>query len=366
MRCRTRRRGVLLPPLLVLAAMGFPQPQLRAVQYLVNTSTPAAGEIHLNRALTVQQEMVTNRFTAYAQVEPVATLPIRVAQTGIVTGLKILPGATVETGQKLAELTGPEIESALAQIEAAERGAQTNLWVAQKTLAIAREQFTTRLVTRQMVLQAEAAVAQAQAACDTAQAQRRALQTTLTITAPVAGNVLAVTAADGQRVSAGETILTLQPRDQQWLKAVFYGADAAAIHVGMTGEFSSAGGNKPIPVKVVAVFGALNPDGGEAVGLAAAGPSPGWLNGEFGSVTLQGAVRSLIAVPTQALILDQGCWWVLVRTPQGDRPQPVTPGPSRGWQTFIESGLKPGDQVVVENAYLEFHRGISQNYQPPD
>src|SRR5579884_3205826 len=118
-----RRRGVLLPPLLVLAAMGFPLPRLWAVQYLVNPSTSVAGEIHLNRVLTVQQEMVTNQFTAYAQVEPVATLPVRVTQTGIVTGLKILPGATVETGQKLAELTGPEIQSALAQAKAAERGA---------------------------------------------------------------------------------------------------------------------------------------------------------------------------------------------------------------------------------------------------
>jgi len=42
------------------------------------------------------------------------------------------------------------------------------------------------------------------------------------------------------------------------------------------------------------------------------------------------------------------------------------PGPARGWQTFIERGLEPGAQVVVENAYLEFHRGISKNYQPPD
>ena len=77
-------------------------------------------------------------------------------------------------------------------------------------------------------------------------------------------------------------------------------------------------------------------------------------------------MRSLVAVPTRALILDQGQWWVLVHTANGNQPRLVTPGPARGWQTFIERGLEPGAEVVVENAYLEFHSGISKNYQPPD
>ncbi len=59
-------------------------------------------------------------------------------------------------------------------------------------------------------------------------------------------------------------------------------------------------------------------------------------------------------------------WWVLVRTQQGNRRHRVVPGPSRGWQTFIEQGLKPGEHVVVQNAYLEFYHGIASHYTPPD
>ena len=77
-------------------------------------------------------------------------------------------------------------------------------------------------------------------------------------------------------------------------------------------------------------------------------------------------MRSLVSVPTRALVLDQGQWWVLVHSSTGDHRQAVVPGPARGWRTFIERGLEPGVQVVVENAYLEFHLGISKNYQPPD
>jgi hypothetical protein len=71
-------------------------------------------------------------------------------------------------------------------------------------------------------------------------------------------------------------------------------------------------------------------------------------------------------VPTRALILDQGTWWLLVHTPQGIRRQAVVPGPSRGESTLIEKGLHPGAEIVVDNAYLLFHRDFSKSFQAPD
>jgi hypothetical protein len=90
------------------------------------------------------------------------------------------------------------------------------------------------------------------------------------------------------------------------------------------------------------------------------------MSGERGTVTLTGATRSLIAVPTRALVLDRARWWLLLRTPKGLQRRAVVPGATRRWETFIEQGLSPGEQVVVQNAYLEFHRDISERYRPPD
>ena len=331
--------------------------------FLLAAGMPCRAETNF---ITAQSQTVTNQFEACAQVEPIAVLPVRVAQAGIVAGLEIVPGTAVQAGRKLSELGGPEIQSALEQAKTDVSSTRTNLLAAQKTLAIERQQLASHLATRQVVLQSEGAAAQAQSAFDTAQAQLQALRQTITLIAPVDGTVLAVNATDGERVSTGETILTLQPADKLWLKAVYYGTDAAAIHAGMTGQFTPASGGEIIPVKVSAVFGSLNTDGGESVGLLATTPTPGWLNGESGAVTLNGLVQQLVAVPTRALILDQGQWWVLVHTATGSRPQVVTPGPTRGWQTFIKRGLEPGTEVVVENAYLKFHQGISKNYRPPD
>lgn len=349
---------------LVLAAAIFVTARLLAVQWIVNSQSVSQAET--NAVVTATLQSITNQFVAYAQVEPIAVLSVRSVEAGVVRKIEVVPGTAVQAGQRLAELGGPEVRALLNRDEAAESSAQTNLIAARKSLAIERQQLASHLVTQQTLLQTESTVAQARAAFDTARSQLRALRETVVLKAPTDGTVIAVNVADGQRVSAGETILTLQPADKLWLKGACYGTDVTAIHVGMGGEFLPADGGKPFPVKVATVFGALNPDGGESIGLLANMPKPGWLNGQFGSVTLKGPVQQLVAVPTRALILDGGCWWVLVHTNRGDQRREVTPGPTRGWQTFIKHGLGPGTEVVAENAFLEFHRGISSNYAPPD
>ncbi|MDE2142864.1 MAG: hypothetical protein KGJ84_10670 [Elusimicrobia bacterium] len=154
--------------------------------------------------------------------------------------------------------------------------------------------------------------------------------------------------------------------DQLWLKAALYGADVNAVRAGMSGLFVPAGSSRPVPIKVCAKFGLLRADGGESVAMLATSARPDLVNGMFGTVTLTGPVQTLVAVPTRALILDGGRWWVLASTPGGDVPQEVELGPTRGWQTFIERGLKPGTRIVVADAYLRYHRNVAQSYQAPD
>ncbi len=319
-------------------------------------------------------EPVAEQFQAYGQVEPIALLPVRAVESGMVAALRVVPGSKVKAGEALARLTGPELQSLLTRREGAARSARTRLATARRYLTIERRQLSAQLSTRQAIAAAQSAVAAAKAAFDTAQSELGVAQEMRTVRAPSMGMVLAVNAADGERVAAGQTVFTLQTNNRLWLAAVYYGVDAAAIRVGMAGRFQPASGGAPVPVKVVAISAALAADGGESVGLVAIdphspaghGPTAPWLNGERGTVTLSGPTQHLVAVPTRALILDQARWWVLVRTPKEFQREAVVPGPTRGWETFIERGLAPGQQVLVQNAYLEFHRGIAQRYAPPD
>lgn len=299
---------------------------------------------------------VAEHYRAYGQVQPVAVTNVNAVEAGTVTQL-VLPGARVSAGHVLAILAGPQAEALLTQRRSALRAAALRLDTDHRELAA-------RLVTRQRV-------AADQAAYDQARGQLRVALKTLTLRAPADGEVLAVDAADGEQVAAGQAILTLQTGRPR-LKAIYYGSEALAIRVGMRGEFLPDSGN-PVPVRVLTVSRALAADGGEPVWLAPRSTpartvreSPAWRTGQWGTVRLTGSTRSMVAVPSRALILDRARWWVLVRTPQGNRRQRVVPGPSRGWTTFIAQGVTAGEHVVVQNAYLEFFRGIARRYTPPN
>jgi multidrug efflux pump subunit AcrA (membrane-fusion protein) len=334
-----------------------------AVRLLALTATLVLGNpiavARMHGTLTVRERPVTESFRAYGQVEPIAVTQVSAVEAGIVQRL-VLPGEAVHAGQVLAVLGGPQAQALLARGRGALRAASIQL-------AADRRKLAAQLVTRQRVAADEAAF-------EAARGRLQVALQTLTLRAPANAEVLAVEAADGEQIGAGQPILTLQT-GRPWLRATYYGASALAIHAGMRGEFQPASGSA-IPVRVRTVAQTLTPDGGTQVGLLPLTSHDGgagrallaraWRSGMWGTVTLTGATRPVIEVPTRALILDRAHWWVLVRTAQGEQRRQVVPGATDGWMTAIDAGLRAGEQVVVANAYLEFHRGISRHYLPPD
>jgi cobalt-zinc-cadmium efflux system membrane fusion protein len=192
------------------------------------------------------------------------------------------------------------------------------------------------------------------------------LQGERVVQSPVAGQVLSLQTANGERVLPGQALLTVQPAHNLWLTAAFYGPAASAVLPGMPGRFQPADGGPAIPVKVRSVLGVVQSGGGTEVGCVRTTSTAQWHNGDAGSLVLDGAIGELPAVPTHALVLDQGSWWVMLHTAQGDRPQAIEVGPVQGENTLIQQGLSPGAEVVVENPYLDFHRDFAQHYQQRD
>jgi RND family efflux transporter MFP subunit len=337
-----------------------------AVLGLAAISAGAAGQASGQDDLSVQAQAVTPHLIAYGQVEPISVVPVEAAETGVVQGLRIVPGAHVRAGQALARLSGPGMLSALMQDQADVRSARSQLDAAQKSLAIDRRQLPLHLTTRQIVQQAESAEAQAQTALDNAQSRLSSMQQMMTVNSPAGGTVLAINSPNGQLVSAGQAVVMLQPDNGLWLRADYYGAELNSIRTGMGGRFTPSDGAATVAVRVCSAPAMLTAGGGESIALCPAQGHPAWLNGEAGTVSLDLPQQKLIAVPTRALVLNQGKWWVMVHTAKGDRPRQVVPGPARGWNTFIESGLAPGTSVIVDNAYLLFHANVAEQYQIPD
>lgn len=332
---------------------------------------PAAAKGHAVPApgadfVVAHAHLFAPRLIAFGQVEPVTLVPVAAAEAGIVGGLRLRPGARVHAGETLAHLKGPAIAALLAQSQASVRSAQAQRNTAVKLLAIAQQQLRTHMTTRQAVQEAESALAQSRVLLQNAESKLDAVRQAMIITSPANGTLLTLGTANGALVGAGHIVLTLQPAAGLWLRATYYGADLATVHAGMTGTFTPLDRSPGLPVRVVSIPGVLSSGGGESIALEPTAPRSGWLNGEAGMVALHLAPRRMVEVPTRALIVSQGKWWVLVHTDRGDQPRPVIPGPSEGWNTWIESGIAPGAKVVVDNAYLLFHADIASQFQLPD
>lgn len=316
--------------------------------------------------VTAQPRTVTAQLTAYARVVPIAIATLLTAQAGVVQALNAEPGQHVATGTALGKLGGPEIQALLAQRRGAVAAAQAAVKASRELLRIARQQRVTHLSTRQAVYKAQSAQTQAKARLSAAQTALQAAKHNTRLRAPDSGTIISLAAASGERVGQGQTILTLQPDHRLWVKAIYYGSDTRRLHVGMAGRFIPADGSTPIAVQIARVMPSIQTGGGLPVGLRAQNKSESWRSGEAGTVVLQGTRQTGVTIPTRALILYHSQWWVLIKAPNGDRRQRVTPGSSRGSDTLITRGLSAGTQVVVDNAYLRFHRDFSQHYQPPD
>lgn len=315
---------------------------------------------------TATARTVRPRYTAYGRVQPISLSRLRAGHAGVVTDLSVRPGQHVQAGQVLGRLRGPAIAAALARRRSHVSSAQAALTAARHELSSERQKRASHLSTRQAVYRARAALARAKGRLASARAELRSIRHEATLRAPAAGTVSSLSAGDGERVDAGQGVLTVLPAHRLWLRATYYGGDADAVRIGMRGRFSPADGSAAIPVRVVSILPAVQADGGLGVNLETVGESAAWRSGEAGTLVLEGPARKAVAIPTRALILDRGQWWVVLHTPRGDRHRRVTPGPSRGDETLIEKGLSPGDRVVARNAYLRFHSAVARHYAPPD
>jgi multidrug efflux pump subunit AcrA (membrane-fusion protein) len=240
--------------------------------------------------------------------------------------------------------------------QAAQRAAEISLKAEEQKLQL-------QLSTSQLVAEAKSAVAAATAQTAAAQANVDMLRLSAVLRSPLAGVVQTVAVANGDVLAAGQTVATVQPSTGAWLKAVFYGAPSRELSAATAGLFTPANGDKPVPVNLRGALALSQADGGVPFALVAMQPlAPG----VFGTVTLDLPEQLVTLVPSEALILDKAQWWVMIHDAAGEHPVQVTPGHAQGYDTVVKSGVNPGDDVVVVNAYLLYHRGIAALYQPPD
>lgn len=323
---------------------------------------PAAIAADNTPISTVRAEPRARRVAAefFTSVKPIHDIVIRSAATGILEGFHLRPGDHVRSGELLGHLGGTNYTAKLTSARAA---AETAI----KALALARDQLKVDearyplLIDRDILDRGKLKVTRVRNSLIHARETLGALRASGSLTSPVSGTVSRIASSDGERISTGEKILTLQPKGNLWLVGGIFGKDIGRVRVGMQGKFHPAGGGTAIPVRVSRIFPRSDGDG-LGIGLEAISRPPGWFSGEGGMVTLGARANKEPAIPDRALVLDSGHWWVLDDAHGHVEPVRVVPGDSRNGWTWISSGLKPGTTVVSSDAYLIFHKTFAKKY----
>jgi Cu(I)/Ag(I) efflux system membrane fusion protein len=246
------------------------------------------------------------------------------------------PYTRVAAGEPLAELLAPQWSSALAEYDAL-RGASS------------ADAKALRGAAYQRLLALGLTSADIRAA-------RRGAGAAITVHAPQAGMVTALEVREGQRVGAGQTLLSLNGLATVWVEAALPQAVAGTVRAGT-----------PVTVTVDALPGqefhgsveALLPDVDGATRtqrarIVLANPDGRLSPGLFATVQLNPAEGgALPVVPSDALIATGTQTRVVVAEAGGRfRPLAVRTGRSADGYTEILDGLHGGEQVVVSGQFL--------------
>jgi Cu(I)/Ag(I) efflux system membrane fusion protein len=246
------------------------------------------------------------------------------------------PYATVAAGAPLAQLLAPQWNSALAEYGALQQAQSADA----KDLRAASR-------TRLQVLGLTPA---------DIQSSRRGSSAAITLHAPQAGIVTTLDVREGQRVSAGQTLMTINGLSTVWIEAALPQATARTVRSGT-----------PVTVTVDAlpdrafhgIVEILLPDVDATTRTLRArivldNPDGALSPGMFATVQLNPAQGEAVpVVPDDALIATGSQTRVIVAEDGGHfRAVAVRTGRSAGGYTEIRGGLTGDEKVVVSSQFL--------------
>ena len=173
---------------------------------------------------------------------------------------------------------------------------------------------------------------------------------------PNSGSITDISITEGQYVTEGMSLMTIENLNNLWLEADVYPSEFKNIKVGTPIKIEVAGfANEPIQSKIDFINPQLNA-GSQILTLRANLPNakedfkPGMqAEVRFPSVSQ----NSVISIPTNAVIRDEKGNYVWIKTDKDKFDiRMVEIGKESDETIVIKSGIKVGESVVISGAYL--------------
>jgi cobalt-zinc-cadmium efflux system membrane fusion protein len=265
-------------------------------------------------------------------------------------------GEPVAAGQTLAL-----IESREAGTIAADRAsASAKVTAARQAFAREKRLFEAKITARQdyEAAQAELSIAEAELRRATSAAGAAGVTANgrqIAVTSPISGRVTAAPATLGAFVTAGTELFRIADPRRLEVQASIPGQDAARIAPGDRAQLETTSG-ETLPAVVRAITPGLDAESRAATAVLTLGGGAARLQpGQSLRVRIVGkgdAVAGRIVVPEAAIQSVDGQPVVFVRTKTGFAPRAVVVGSRGGGQAELLEGLKPGEEIAGEGAFV--------------
>jgi len=292
----------------------------------------------------------TETLRLYGRVAPDETRMYRVnaGTDGYIREISnVTTGSHVGSGEWLATLAAPDartpIQAYLVALEAMERGALRPVDVP-GPLDAGVEQAADRLMTLGM----------SRMQIDEIK-RTRAVPTSIRITSPSAGFVVARNLTAGEKIASGEELFRIADLRRVWILADLPGRDADYVRAGMTADVTVPGRGMTIRATigsaVLLQFDALSQSA--RVRLDADNPGSVLRPDMLVDVHLPITLSPAIAVPVDAVLNAGLSKRIFVERADGAfEPRDVETGWRFGDRVEIVNGLAEGDRVVVSGTFL--------------
>jgi len=282
-----------------------------------------------------------------------AVVGVRAAGTLVQLNKRL--GDQVSAGEVLAL-----VQSRDAAAMAAERTtAESKVELARSILKREQSLFEQKVTPRQDLEAAQAALAAAEAEAARARSTATAAGLTndghsLALVSPIAGRITSANVALGAYVEPGMELFRVADPRFVLIEAAVPAADAKRVNIGDVAKVTTASGTSLDAVvnSVTPTLDAQTRSATVTLSLTSAQPPPA--PGEFVQVRIETQANDAngLIVPDGAVQSIGGRDVVFVRTEGKFRLAPVVVGARSGGRASILSGLKPGDVIAAQNAFL--------------
>lgn len=310
-------------------------------------------------ALSVAPRKLPVLIETVGQAEGSKEVEVRARVSGIVERKLFQEGERVEAGSVLYRIERAPFEIALAQARASLGQEQARVEQARREAQRLKPLAEQQAISRREYDDATSAVRSSEAGLAAAQARVREAELNLsyaTVTAPIAGVTGRSLRSEGSLVGPGSDglLTTIAQTNPIWVRFAFSEAQYARMRSGKASEVTLSDANgKPIGRKGRLNFSATNVDarlGTVAMRAEFANPDLAVLPGQFVNARVKVGEREAYLVPQHAVLQNELGRMVWTVGADGKAtPTPVQAGEWIGGDWAIESGLKPGDRVIIDN-----------------